>query len=160
LLQTHLFAFLKYTVLTEVQTRLLVDRNSNKSGLTTVLVKSGPSAGNHLVRGIDSGLFLQVMNLLREDELNAARIPADVLEAFRMYLALLEEHRYLDYSQILYEAVRALEGSEPESVQLRAELSERVRFLVVDEYQDVNPVQERLIQALVGMGASLCVVGD
>ncbi len=35
LLQTHLSEYLKYQVLTEVQPRMLVDRNSKKSGLTT-----------------------------------------------------------------------------------------------------------------------------
>src|SRR5438094_7511044 len=36
LLQTHLFEFLKFSVLTEIQTRLLVSRNSVKSGLSGV----------------------------------------------------------------------------------------------------------------------------
>ncbi|UOE45559.1 UvrD-helicase domain-containing protein [Agromyces larvae] len=35
-----------------------------------------------------------------------------------------------------------------------------VKYVVVDEYQDVNPLQERLISALVRFGANLCVVGD
>ncbi len=38
----------------------------------------------------------------------------------------------------------------------RAEL----RHLIVDEYQDVNPAQERLIKLLAGPEVSLCVVGD
>ena len=39
-------------------------------------------------------------------------------------------------------------------------MSARVRFLTVDEYQDVNPIQERLIRALADLGATLTVVGD
>src|SRR5947208_16564867 len=34
------------------------------------------------------------------------------------------------------------------------------RYVVVDEYQDVNPLQERLVRGLVRFGANLCVVGD
>ncbi|MBX7252884.1 MAG: ATP-dependent helicase, partial [Candidatus Promineofilum sp.] len=37
---------------------------------------------------------------------------------------------------------------------------DQVRYVVVDEYQDVNPLQERLVRALHGLGANLCVVGD
>src|SRR3989449_4986728 len=35
-----------------------------------------------------------------------------------------------------------------------------IRYVVVDEYQDVNPLQERLVRGLVRFGANLCVVGD
>ena len=35
-----------------------------------------------------------------------------------------------------------------------------IRYVVVDEYQDVNPLQERLVRGLVQFGANLCVVGD
>jgi DNA helicase-2/ATP-dependent DNA helicase PcrA len=35
-----------------------------------------------------------------------------------------------------------------------------VRYVVVDEYQDTNPIQEKLIERLSRFGANLCVVGD
>ena len=35
-----------------------------------------------------------------------------------------------------------------------------IRYVVVDEYQDVNPLQERLVRGLTQFGANLCVVGD
>jgi DNA helicase-2/ATP-dependent DNA helicase PcrA len=35
-----------------------------------------------------------------------------------------------------------------------------VRFVFVDEYQDINPAQEQLIRGLVGSNTQLCVVGD
>ena len=44
---------------------------------------------------------------------------------------------------------RALEG-----------LHERLQYLMVDEYQDVNPIQEHLISMMIGGGANLTVVGD
>lgn len=54
------------------------------------------------------------------------------------------------------EAVRCLESD----MALREKISSRVRYLVVDEYQDVNPLQERLIRLLNELGAQVCVVGD
>jgi DNA helicase-2/ATP-dependent DNA helicase PcrA len=35
-----------------------------------------------------------------------------------------------------------------------------LRHLIVDEYQDVNPAQERLVELIAGSGAEVCVVGD
>ena len=35
-----------------------------------------------------------------------------------------------------------------------------IRYVVVDEYQDTNPIQEKLIERLCRFGANLCVVGD
>jgi DNA helicase II / ATP-dependent DNA helicase PcrA len=35
-----------------------------------------------------------------------------------------------------------------------------IRYVVVDEYQDTNPIQEKLIEQLCRFGANLCVVGD
>ena len=37
---------------------------------------------------------------------------------------------------------------------------DHVRYVVVDEYQDTNPIQEQLIERLCRFGANLCVVGD
>src|ERR1043165_3128543 len=42
----------------------------------------------------------------------------------------------------------------------RAELRARVKHLVVDEYQDVNGLQQRLIKAMVGPKTKIAVVGD
>jgi DNA helicase-2/ATP-dependent DNA helicase PcrA len=50
LLQTYLFEYLKYGVLSDVQTRLLIGKNSIKSRLKGVEVIAGPSKGQHLAR--------------------------------------------------------------------------------------------------------------
>src|SRR2546425_3688338 len=63
LLQTYLFEYLKFTVLTDVQTRLLVSRSSRKSGLADVEVITGPSIGQKLKRNPqDVGVFLESLN--------------------------------------------------------------------------------------------------
>ena len=41
-----------------------------------------------------------------------------------------------------------------------SDVGDDIRYVVVDEYQDVNPLQERLVRGLVRFGANLCVVGD
>lgn len=159
ILQDHLLKYLKFSVLTEVQRRLFIDRNSNRSGLTTVTIKHGPARGQPLRRYRDTRLFMQALDMAREDVL-ATLPPKDIEVALRSYRELLEDHRYLDFSEILVAAVEGLEGSQPESEPLRSHVRDAVKFVVVDEYQDVNPIQERLIQSLARLGAEICVVGD
>ena len=36
----------------------------------------------------------------------------------------------------------------------------RIKHVIVDEYQDVNPVQEAIVWSLHDLGAQICVVGD
>lgn len=153
MLQTYLFKFLKYSVLSEVQQRLLIDRHSRESGLSDLTT----TTGQPLQRWTDSKLYQKVLSLVREARIDEAALGAHpVRAALAKYHELLDKKRYLDYSRILYEAVMSLAGNED----LRGKISERVKYLIVDEYQDVNPLQECLIKQLHELGAQLCVVGD
>ena len=59
------------------------------------------------------------------------------------YYATLERYRLLTYGQQIVRAVNELEQPE-----LAAQVHVELRHLIVDEYQDVNPAQERLIELL------------
>lgn len=151
----------KYRVLTDITARMLVDRNSKKSGLTECPTSSGGTP--HLRRYVNSALFLQAMSVLREDEVDFELVPVGVLEAFRKYRQLLHEHAYFDYTAMIELAVGLLESDPDEGPTERLVLDhvrDDIRYVVVDEYQDVNPLQERLIRGLTRFGANLCVVGD
>ena len=162
LLQTYLFEYLKYTVLTEVQTRLLVSRNSKKSGLSDVEIIAGPSKGEKLKRGgRDVRVFLEALNVIREDNVDASKLSPALKAALSAYTDLLDKHRYLDYSRIMVEAVATLYDSDGGANQtLQKRIAQRVKYLIVDEYQDINPIQEALIRRLHTLGANICVVGD
>lgn len=162
LLQTHLFEYLKYSVLTEIQDRLLVGRNSVKSGLSGVEIISGPSAGQKLKRGPqDVKIFLDALNVIREDNVDFTLVPEGLKAALDSYEAVLDQHRYLDYSRIMLDALVALHDPEdPSRVRLQQVLGAQVKYLIVDEYQDINPLQEGLIRRLHELGAAVCVVGD
>ena len=45
-------------------------------------------------------------------------------------------------------------------IKMKQDYLSRVKYLVVDEYQDVNDLQEKLILRIVETGANICVVGD
>jgi DNA helicase II / ATP-dependent DNA helicase PcrA len=153
LLRTEVPKFLKYDILNEVQQVLLVDRNSAKSGLTA----STTLQGVKLKRYIDTRLYIEAMSLLRECEVDWASIAStSIMSGLKAYTALLQQKSNFDYSAILQCAVKALN----EEQKLRTRFSERLKVVIVDEYQDVNPIQERLIRDLHKLGATVKVVGD
>jgi DNA helicase-2/ATP-dependent DNA helicase PcrA len=153
LLKSEVPKYLKFEVLNEVQQILFIDRYSSKSGLTT----STDLAGKLLRRYIDTGNYGNALSILREAAIDEKALKqCSVKVGMQEYRALLESRSYLDYSAILDDAVKVLRSEKD----VRRRLSERVKHVIVDEYQDVNPIQEAVVQALHDLGADLCVVGD
>ncbi|MCI0565276.1 MAG: ATP-dependent helicase [Nitrososphaera sp.] len=147
LLQTYVYEFLKYSVLTDVQAQLLVDRYSKQSGLSDLKLK----------RFTESRLFLDVMEIVREADLDESFLDGHpVWDSLVKYNELLSQRAYFDYTKIMRDAVDSLESDK----ELQLKIAERVQYVVVDEYQDVNPLQEKLIKILHSLGANVCVVGD
>jgi DNA helicase-2/ATP-dependent DNA helicase PcrA len=150
----------RFSVLTDITAQLFVDRYSAKSGLTScpTTAKSGV-----LRRYLNSKLYLQVLSVLREDAIDFSAVPAGVLESSEKYMTLLHGNSLFDYTQIIRSAVDYLEGDPYEDDdfgRVQGHIRDDIRYVVVDEYQDVNPLQERLVRGLVRFGANLCVVGD
>lgn len=123
-----------------------------------------------LVMGDDlSGRWAQSENLLKwlnkvsEEALDPATLAAApeveiraLAACFAKYQELLHEHNCLDFSGIQYEALQLLK-KRPEVL---AQLRENLTYLMVDEYQDTNTIQERILLLLAGERHNLCVVGD
>ncbi len=144
---------LKFEVLNEVQQGLFVDRNSSKSGLTT----STDLAGAKLKRYRDTPHYVTALSILREAERDDAKLDGcSLLTGLAAYQGLLDDKSYLDYSAILEETVTLLTNDDG----VRERLAARVKYVIVDEYQDVNPVQEAIVWSLHELGARICVVGD
>lgn len=152
-LKTEVAEFLKYGILDDVQQILFVNRHSKLSGLTA----STDLMGNVLRRFIDTKHYIDALNILREARLNELKLKGcSVVNGLTAYQRLLADRRYLDYSAIMLEAVKAIAGNSD----LRERLAARIRHVIVDEYQDVNPIQERVVNLLSQVGAHVCVVGD
>ena len=153
LLQDEVPEYLKYEVLEPIRQVLYVNRNSTKTGLTT----SQKLNGKKLRRWVDTGLYLSALGILREDNIDKEQLSeCSVAEGLEAYRAQMAEDSYFDFSSMLENAVNELSSNDG----LRSRVAERVKYVVVDEYQDVNPIQERLVGLLHDLGAGLCVVGD
>ncbi|WP_106182100.1 ATP-dependent DNA helicase UvrD2 [Prauserella shujinwangii] len=79
-----------------------------------------------------------------------------IAELYRMYEKLKNEAQLLDFDDLLLHTTAALE----EHSAVAQEFRDRYRCFVVDEYQDVTPAQQRLLDAWLGGRDDLTVVGD
>jgi DNA helicase-2/ATP-dependent DNA helicase PcrA len=77
-------------------------------------------------------------------------------EVYSRYELALARAGACDFGDLLMRPVRLLEEDEA----LRRRWAERFEHLLVDEFQDTNPVQYRLLRLLTGRHANVCVVGD
>jgi DNA helicase II / ATP-dependent DNA helicase PcrA len=126
--------------------------------LTAFLCREEPALG---LKSLTGKLFASIRAFLTNLEVvENELIPLiDLDEPLRgmaeKFYQLLEQFRLLTYGQLISRAVAELEKPE-----VAGTVHATLRHLIVDEYQDVNPAQERLIRLLTGPDVELCVVGD
>ena len=77
-------------------------------------------------------------------------------ELYKIYLTQLEEENALDFSTIQSEALYLLEH-QPDILK---KLQDKIHYIMVDEYQDTNTIQEKILLLLTGAKQNFCVVGD
>lgn len=79
-----------------------------------------------------------------------------VIRVYRLYEKKLQEYGGLDFDDLLMRAYELL----TKAPDVAARYRERYRYVMVDEYQDTNGVQYKLLRALCQGDPNLCVVGD
>lgn len=79
-----------------------------------------------------------------------------VAAVYELYNRRLKENNAMDFGDLLLLPVKLFENHP----QVLAEYSHRLHYLMVDEYQDTNHAQYRLIRLLAQERQNLCVVGD
>ncbi|MFE7466031.1 ATP-dependent DNA helicase UvrD2 [Streptomyces sp. NPDC057499] len=87
---------------------------------------------------------------------DAPRDPAEIAQIYATYEELKRDRSVIDFEDVLLLTVAVLQD--------RHDIADHVRrqyqHFVVDEYQDVSPLQQRLLDLWLGDRDSLCVVGD
>jgi len=79
-----------------------------------------------------------------------------VAKIYEQYQANIEENNLVDFDDLLALTYKILD----ENKELRKETSNRYKYIMVDEYQDTNELQYRLLEHLCSEHENLCVVGD
>ncbi|MEV3989255.1 ATP-dependent DNA helicase UvrD2 [Streptomyces sp. NPDC049837] len=86
----------------------------------------------------------------------APRDPAEIGQIYSMYEQLKRDRGTIDFEDVLLLTVGILQDRHDIADQIRRQY----QHFVVDEYQDVSPLQQRLLDLWLGDRDSLCVVGD
>ncbi|MDN5925204.1 MAG: UvrD-helicase domain-containing protein, partial [Xanthomonadales bacterium] len=96
--------------------------------------------------------------LTPEQAAAAARSPREVEAAtiYDLYQQRLSAYNAVDFDDLIRLPLQVLEGD----ADARSEWRERLRYLLVDEYQDTNDAQYRLLKALAGERGGFTCVGD
>lgn len=147
LLQQRVPRYETYDVLDDNQLTAFLSREAKRLNVRQL------DQNNRLFASIAA--FLKSVDVVENELLDPATMPDPFGSVLRDYYEVLDRYRLLTYGQQVVRAVRELERPG-----LAAEIHARLRHLIVDEYQDVNPAQERLINLLAGPQVNLCVVGD
>ncbi|MET0806214.1 MAG: ATP-dependent helicase [Lacisediminihabitans sp.] len=98
----------------------------------------------------------QYSRIVESRPLPAALDAEKMLALHSRYESLKDDRRQLDFEDVLLATAGMIE-SEPRVAQ---QVREQYRFFVVDEYQDVSPLQQALLDLWVGDRQDVCVVGD
>ncbi|MEV8525974.1 ATP-dependent DNA helicase UvrD2 [Streptomyces sp. NPDC052000] len=87
---------------------------------------------------------------------DAPRDPAEIAQIYAMYEQLKQDRGVIDFEDVLLLTVGVLQDRHDIADQIRRQY----QHFVVDEYQDVSPLQQRLLELWLGERDNLCVVGD
>ncbi|MFA7462556.1 MAG: UvrD-helicase domain-containing protein, partial [Anaerovoracaceae bacterium] len=80
----------------------------------------------------------------------------ELAELYDRYEKALKKNNAMDFDDLILRAVQLLEGNRD----LLHRYQERFRYLMVDEYQDTNMLQYKLVKLLAEQHGNICVVGD
>lgn len=146
LLRKYTSHFGGFKILDTVKTHLFLERYHKECGMSDL--ELAPHMFN--IR-----LFCECISKMIDDHDNIAQwepIHQAVFEKFRDCLCA---HGYLDFAFLLHETVEQIKCNPVVQSYLSS-----IAYLVVDEYQDVDDLQEKLIHSFAQHGANICVVGD
>jgi DNA helicase II / ATP-dependent DNA helicase PcrA len=97
-----------------------------------------------------------VKELLAMDYPQYLEIETDIVALHNMYVKYKHDHNLMDYDDLLFNVALLLRKNEA----VRAALSDRYKYIMVDEYQDTNRVQAEIVKLLAYQHRNLMVVGD
>lgn len=138
---------------------VILDDADRQSFIKTAMKQLGISEKSYAPRSVGSMISSAKNDGVDPQEYAAtAKLPLQqvVADVYPRYERLRREAAALDFDDLLSEAVRLFQ-TVPE---IRQKWQQRFSHVMIDEYQDTNAVQYRLIKMLIGDAQNICVVGD
>ena len=82
--------------------------------------------------------------------------PEQMIQIYMAYESIKKQEVAIDFEDVLLLCAAMME----EEREVRERVQDQYRHFTIDEYQDVSPIQQRLINAWLGTRTDICVVGD
>ena len=161
MLQEFTDEYKSFETLNDVQTRLFIKRTRKTNGLfdvryhmangKVVSLASDWSTAEQVAKAINA--YKAFLDIGREH--GTEKLNNHLQSHIQKYEAELKRKKYFDFTSIVRVALQKLkEGA------FDAFIENGIKYLIVDEYQDVNASQEEIIQYFAHKGTCVCVVGD
>jgi len=83
-------------------------------------------------------------------------LPEQMVQIYTAYESIKKQELAIDFEDVLLLCSAMLE----EEREVRERVQDQYRYFTIDEYQDISPIQQRLINAWLGTRKDICVVGD
>lgn len=145
MLQEQVPAFGNYDVIDPHRHAALLQREAKRLDLKRL--------GKGLYDSIQ--VFSRTVDIIGNEMIRVDQLPDGLREVYQDYLDMLDRFHLLTFSLIIQRAVAELERPE-----IHRRIHGPLRHLIVDEFQDINPAQERLIRLLGADPVQVAVVGD
>ena len=83
-------------------------------------------------------------------------LPEQMVQIYTAYESIKKQELAIDFEDVLLLCAAMLEQER----EVRERVQDQYRYFTIDEYQDISPIQQRLINAWLGTRRDICVVGD
>lgn len=120
--------------------------------------------GDHRVSyWIKASSIAEKVNIVSEEILDVDKLEQSeydnvrgLAKCYKLYASILEDENALDFSSIQLATYQLL----TEHPDVLGKIQDKIQYYMVDEYQDTNTIQERILLLLTSRNHNLCVVGD
>jgi DNA helicase II / ATP-dependent DNA helicase PcrA len=148
-----------YRTIDEFDQKYTVFQNINRfrriRGFSEVITENGAWRQARLICSYVNNLSEELVapDNLKKDVNHQISVLGEVLDTYRQ---LLSENNLVDFASIQTEAYHVLSNN-PEVLE---EIHSKIQYIMIDEYQDTNYIQEQLVFLLGAKRKNICVVGD
>lgn len=149
-----------FETLNDIQTKLFIKKHRKNNGIYDVTYhaknKNYPlfserSKADTKTKAINA--YKAFLDIGRE--YGVEKLDKSLQNHIKKYEQTLVTHKYFDFTSIISTALAKLQSGVFDEF-----ISDKIKYLIVDEYQDVNDAQERMIKYFSEHGTYICVVGD
>lgn len=141
-----------YKIIDDVQKKYLITKHLDK-------FRRIPGYFN-IIQSYDVNNIESIIKLVFEDGIliRKSNNPTyqTILDISSLYEKMLKDLNVIDFSAVLYFTYKMIAQNE----EVRMDLMHRIKYIMIDEYQDTNKVQEKILFSLLDEEENICVVGD